>query len=64
MGRGGSGAYKLYVESPLNIMDDVATGAFNYSAVKTHFRIAYDILHTMGPKSHSLLSHIVSDKLF
>ena len=30
-GRGGSAAYKLYVESPLNVVDDVAQGAFNYS---------------------------------
>ena len=30
-GRGGCAAYKLYIESPLNVLDDIAQGAFNYT---------------------------------
>lgn len=63
--RGGSGAHKLYIESPLTIFEDVAVGAFNYSIVKQHFRLAHDLMRDIGPKKPtSLLQSIIHDKLF
>ena len=39
--RGGPQGNRLNVESPLDIQDDVASGAFNYNMVKHHFKLAY-----------------------
>ena len=61
-GRGGH--TRLYVESPLNRNDDAGEGAFNYSIVRKHFRVAHDLLFQYGPSTNSLLSLIISDQLF
>ena len=53
-GRGGPG--KLHIESPLDPLEDVGCGAFNYNQVRQHFRVAYDILFSEGPKTRSLLT--------
>jgi hypothetical protein len=61
-GRGGF--TRLFVESPINWMDDCGQGAFNYTIVKKHFKLAHDLLHAYGPQSKSILALIISDKWF
>lgn len=39
--RGGPRGNKLHVESPLDVLEDVAAGAFNYNTVKQHFKVAH-----------------------
>lgn len=61
-GRGGFG--RLYVESPLDWVEDAGVGAFNYSIVKKHFKVAHDLLYMGAAHSKSFLALIISDKLF
>jgi hypothetical protein len=44
-------------------MDDVGQGAYNYTLVKKHFKLAYDMLYSYAQYSKSFLSIILSDKL-
>ena len=62
--RSGPQARNLHIESPLDIQEDVAAGAFNYNTVKHHFKLAYQILKWQAPLSKSILAHIISDKVF
>lgn len=62
--QGRAGFTRLCVESPLNRMDDVGQGAYNYSLVRKHFKVAYDLVYAYGPHTLSIIALIVSDKLF
>lgn len=62
--QGRSGFSRLYVESPLNRMEDCAQGAYNYALIKKHFRLAHDLLFAYGPHSKSILTLIIHDELF
>ena len=62
VGRGGVG--RLFVESPLDWLEDAGIGAYNYEIVKKHFKVAYDLLFTLAPSSKSFLCLIISDKMF
>jgi hypothetical protein len=61
-GRGGFG--RLYVESPLDWVEDVGLGAYNYNLVKKHFKVAHDLLYVLAPHSKSFLALVISDKMF
>lgn len=52
------------MESPLDRMEDVGVGAYNYSVVKKHFRLAHDLLFAYGPHSKSILNLIIHEDLF
>lgn len=45
-GRGGPQGNKLYIESPLSLLEDVASGAHNYNQVRFHFKLAHQLLLT------------------
>jgi hypothetical protein len=47
LGRGGYG--RLYVESPLDWFEDAGVGAYNYSLVRKHFKVAHDLLYVLAP---------------
>ena len=55
---------RLHVESPLDGLDDVASGAFNYNLVKQHFKLAFRLMQSQGAHSKSILTHIISDKVY
>ena len=59
-GRGGF--TRLCVESPISWTEDCGSGAYNYSIVKKHFKVAHDLLRAYGPLSKSFLALIISDK--
>ena len=61
-GRGGYG--RLYVESPLDWFEDAGVGAYNYSLVRKHFKVAHDLLYVLAPHSTSFLALVISDKMF
>ena len=61
--QGRSGFTRLNVESPLNRLEDVGAGAYSYSQVKKHFKLAHDLIYSYAPLSKSLLTLILSDKL-
>jgi DNA polymerase sigma len=61
--QGRAGFTRLNVESPLNRLEDVGAGAYSYSQVKKHFKLAHDLIYSYAPLSQSLLTLILSDKL-
>ena len=64
LGKEGRAEGKLAVESPIMVIDDVGAGAFAYSQVKKHFKLAYEILQTRGFLSESLLKLIIDPEMF
>ena len=46
---GRCGHNRLVVESPLNWVEDVGSGAYNYNIARKHFRVAQDILLVYAP---------------
>lgn len=64
LGKDGRIDAKLAVESPIMVLDDVGGGAFAYTTVKKHFKMAVDLLKTRGFLSESFLKLIISGELF
>jgi DNA polymerase sigma len=57
-------ATRLLVESPLDKVEEVSAGAYNYVVARHNFKFAYETLLTNAHHTHSLLSLVLSDKLF
>ena len=55
---------KVAIESPINVLEDVGQGAFNYNQVKTHFKLAYETLLTRAFMSESMLKLIIDQEMF
>ena len=60
---GRSGQTRLCIESPVDRLEDIGQGAYNYSLVKKHFKLAHDMLYSYAQYSKSFLAIILSDKL-
>jgi len=60
LGKDGRVDGKLCVESPINVLDDVGAGAFAYTSVKKHFKLAYEILQTRAFLSDNFLKLIIN----
>lgn len=55
---------KLGVESPIMVLDDVGCGAFAYTQVKKHFKLAFELMQSRGFLSESLLKLIINPEMF
>lgn len=55
---------KLVVESPIDVLDDVGSGAFIYTKVAKHFKLAHNLLMTRAFLSESFLKLIINAALF
>mmetsp|Transcript_117653 Transcript_117653/g.163887 ORF Transcript_117653/g.163887 Transcript_117653/m.163887 type:complete len:144 (+) Transcript_117653:717-1148(+) len=66
MAQGGlrHGPIKISIESPIDPMEEVGTGAFNFLVCREHFRMAYELMYVNGPDSFSLVSHLINEKMF
>lgn len=66
MAMGGSrhGQTKISIESPIDPLEEVGTGAFNYLVCREHFRMAYDLMYVNGSDAFSIVSLLINEKLF
>lgn len=55
---------RMMIESPIDVLEDVGAGAFVYSKVARHFKLAHNLLTSRSFLSESFLKLIINPQIF